>query len=297
MALVTVLTPAYNRAHLLPGLCASLAEQSCKDFVWLVVDDGSTDGTEKYIKEVQETAPFPVLYVKKENGGKHTAVNLGVRQVKTELTFIVDSDDRLTQDAIGQIAAAQERYRDVPRLSGFCFLKGSPDGRVIEGEFAEPESVGNYIRDRLNKGMWGDKAEVFYTRVLKEFPFPEFEGERFISEDVAWIPMAVKYDVAQINRVIYLCDYLEDGLTKNGRAMKMSSPKGGTVRAKQLMDPHCCLKLRVKGALLYDVYAGLAGGKMREILAASPKKALCAAVYPASLYLRHKWRKEVGQES
>lgn len=297
MALVTVLTPAYNRVHLLPRLYESLLKQTCGDFVWLVVDDGSTDDTEQYIKGVQGKAPFEIQYVKKENGGKHTAVNLGVRQIKTPLTFIVDSDDHLTPDAIQQIATAHERHGERSDLSGFCFLKSRENGELIEGAFAEQESVGNYIRDRLNKNMWGDKAEVFYTRVLKEFPFPEFEGERFISEDVAWIPMAVKYDVVQINRVIYLCDYLEDGLTKNGRAAKMASPRGGAVRAKQLMDPHCCLKLRIKGALLYDVYSGLAGAGLGETLAGAPLKALCAALYPAGLYLRHKWRKEAGQES
>ncbi|WP_158098525.1 glycosyltransferase family A protein [Gemmiger sp. An120] len=293
MTAVTVLTPAYNRVHLLPRLYDSLVRQTFRDFVWLVVDDGSTDGTEAYMRDIQGGAPFAIRYIKKPNGGRHTAVNLGVSRIDTELTFIVDSDDTLTPDAVEQIVAARDRYCGQEGLSGFCFLKGCEDGTVLDGLFPQPESIGNYIRDRLNKGMWGDKAEVYYTRVLREFPFPEFPGERFISEDVAWIPMAARYDVVQINRVIYLCDYLEDGLTKNGRAMKMSSPRGGAVRARQLMDPHCCLKIRMKGALLYDVYTGMQGVGFAQTIQNAPGRLLAAVMYPASLYLRSKWQRDI----
>lgn len=293
MVAVTVLTPVYNRAHLLPHLYDSLAKQTCMDFIWLVVDDGSTDDTEAYMHDIAQKAPFEVCYIKKTNGGKHTAVNLGVSRINTELTFIVDSDDTLTPDAVEQIVTARNRYSGRGGLSGFCFLKVHENGKVVDGMFPQQETIGNYIKDRLNKNMWGDKAEVYYTNVLREFPFPEFPGERFISEDVSWIPMAVKYDVVQINRVIYKCEYLGDGLTQNGRAMKMSSPKGGAVRAKQLMNPHCCLKIRVKGALLYDVYTGMQGIGFARMLQSAPNRMLAAIMYPASLYLKRRWQREV----
>ena len=99
---VTVLTPTFNRGGGLEKLYESLKRQSCKDFEWLVVDDGSTDGTDNLIGQLQEKSEFPVRYIYKSNGGKHTALNVGIQTICSELTFIVDSDDIVTDDAHGE---------------------------------------------------------------------------------------------------------------------------------------------------------------------------------------------------
>ena len=97
---LTILTPTYNRAYELQKLYDSLKKQSVRDFIWMIVDDGSTDSTEDTVSEIQKSVVFPVFYIKKQNGGKHTALNTGIRQIKTELVFIVDSDDWLAEDAV-----------------------------------------------------------------------------------------------------------------------------------------------------------------------------------------------------
>lgn len=294
METVTILTPTYNRGHLLPKLYDSLCAQTNKDFCWMIVDDGSTDDTPRLIKKIAATAPFRVIDISKKNGGKHTAVNLGVKKIETPLTFIVDSDDRLTCKAVSLICSCHQKYKNNKTISGYCFLKGSAEGSILDGRFAEKESIGNYIDDRLNKNMWGDKAEVYYTHILQKFPFPEYQGEKFISEDIVWIQIALKYNIVQVDQQIYICDYLEDGLTKNGRKMKMSSPRGGKARAELLMAPRCSKRLRLKGALLYSVYSRILGEPFKMVVKSSPCKVLSVFTYPIALYLKNRWEKEVG---
>lgn len=88
MSNITVLTPAYNRGKLLEKLYESLCAQDCKDFEWLIVDDGSTDDTSERVEQMKQTADFPISYHKKENGGKHTALNYAYQFIKAPLTFI-----------------------------------------------------------------------------------------------------------------------------------------------------------------------------------------------------------------
>ena len=91
---ITVFTPAYNRAHTLEKLYRSLQRQTFHNFEWLIVDDGSTDGTAKLVNNWQaEENPFPVRYVWQENGGKCRAINYGLELAAGELFFTVDADD------------------------------------------------------------------------------------------------------------------------------------------------------------------------------------------------------------
>ena len=104
-------------------LYESLKRQSCKDFEWLVVDDGSTDGTDNLIGQLQEKSEFPVRYIYKSNGGKHTALNVGIQTICSELTFIVDSDDIVTDDAIESILKIHKKYREQNNICGYAFLR------------------------------------------------------------------------------------------------------------------------------------------------------------------------------
>ena len=91
--MITILTPTFNREGGLRNLWDSLQKQTVKDFEWLIVDDGSTDGTKNLITQLQEKSDFQIRYIYKSNGGKHTALNVGIQTICSELIFIVDSDD------------------------------------------------------------------------------------------------------------------------------------------------------------------------------------------------------------
>lgn len=288
--IVTVLTPTFNRGGALNNLYQSLQKQTIKDFEWLLVDDGSTDDTKNIAEEMREKAEFPMRCIYKENGGKHTALNVGVKQITSELTFIVDSDDTLVPDAIETILQYHKKYREREDLCGYSFLRRFPDGKINGKPFEPDEKVGTYIECRINADdTQADKAEVFYTRCLKEFPFPEYRDEKFLGEDLVWIRMAMKYQMVHINRAIYVGNYLEDGLTKNRRRNNIRSPYGCMERAKEFMRPELKLKYRLKGAVQYLVYGKFAGEK--QLIAKAPYKGLAVCSALPSMLVYHRWAK------
>ena len=290
---ITVLTPTFNRGGgSLNNLYQSLQKQTIKDFEWLLVDDGSTDDTKNIAEEMRKKAEFPMRYIYKENGGKHTALNVGVKQITSELTFIVDSDDTLVPDAIETILQYHKKYKERKDLCGYSFLRRFPDGNINGKPFEPDEKVGTYIECRINADdTQADKAEVFYTRCLKEFPFPEYRNEKFLGEDLVWIRMAMKYQMVHINRAIYVGNYLEDGLTKNRRKNNIRSPYGCMERAKEFMRPELKLKYRLKGAVQYLVYGKFAGEK--QLIAKAPYKGLAVCVALPSMLVYHRWSKSV----
>ena len=208
MYAITILTPTYDRKENLKQLYASLCEQTEKGFCWLVVDDGSTDGTEEQVGKWKEEADFSIQYLFKENGGKHTALNAGIDRIETELTFIVDSDDWLPDDAVSTILRYHQLHSRDDTLCGYSFLRFYPDGRVNNAFFPEEEMRGTYVQIRINGGIGGDKAEVFFTDILRRYPFPVFEGEKFLPEDLVWVQMSGPYEMIHINLCIYISDYL-----------------------------------------------------------------------------------------
>ena len=203
--LLTILTPTYNRAGMLPQLYDSLKKQACKDFEWVIVDDGSTDNTQEVVKAWLLGSDFPIRYFYKENGGKHTALNYAVQKIEAELTFIVDSDDALTIDAVETILRYHRKYENRSNICGYAFLRSYPNGKINGKKFVPDERIASYIDARINSDdTQADKAEVFKTECLREFPFPEYQDEKFLGEDIVWIRMARKYMMVHILSLIHI---------------------------------------------------------------------------------------------
>lgn len=289
---VTVLTPTFNRGGRLQSLWNSLQKQTVKDFEWLVVDDGSTDGTKDLITQLQEKSDFPIRYIYKSNGGKHTALNVGIQTICSELTFIVDSDDCVTDDAVESILKIHKKYRSQNNICGYAFLRAFPDGKVNGKKFDVNEKIGSYIDVRVNGDDTGaDKAEVFKTHCLKEFPFPEYPNEKFLGEDLVWVRMARKYEMVHINKAIYVGNYLEDGLTNNRRKHNIASPIGCMHRAEEFMESDLKTRYRIKGGLQYIVYGRFAGVKVVDLIRKSRHKVLATVCTPGGLFLHSRWSK------
>ncbi len=293
MSSVTILTPTYNRAAYLPKLYESLKAQTNRDFLWLVVDDGSEDGTEALFASYGQK-DVEIRYIRQKNGGKHTALNRGISEIQSELTFIVDSDDYLPENAVETILTYHEKYRKTPGLCGYSFLRCHSDGRVNTAYFPSDELVGSYAQVRINGGIGGDKAEVFYTEILKKYPFPVFPGEKFMPEDTVWMQMSGPYQMVHINKNIYYCDYLEDGLTNTGRRMKVYSPRGMVLRSRvYLEDPAIKIKVKVKMMLLYQVYGRFAGLSAKELRQKTRQKALWYLCRAASFFIWFAWSRSL----
>lgn len=253
-ALLTVVTPTYNRCDHLRKLYKSLENQICKDFKWLIVDDGSVDETKSFIKEIKHDSSFPIGYIYKTNGGKHTALNLAIDNVNTELFFIVDSDDVLTPDAIQTICTDWEKYRSYS-LCGISYLRGYDDAHAIGDLFPKNYLIDSFTDVRVRQHVLGDKAEVWVTRYLKKYRFPEYKGERFLVESWMWLQVSDLADMLFVNKVIYLTEYLQGGLTQSGRKLRISCPRGGMDFSVLLMDKRYPWKDRIKNGLLYVAYS------------------------------------------
>lgn len=288
---LTIITPTYNRAKELNKLYDSLCRQTCGDFKWLIVDDGSTDETTGVVKGFQNSSSFPIDYVYKQNGGKHTALNLGISQIDSPLTFIVDSDDYLTEDAVENIKKIYEKYNNNSAICGYSFLRAFPDGKVNGKLFSENELIGSYIDTRINcDDTCADKAEVYLTRCLQEFPFPEYENERFLSEDLVWIRISRKYKMVHINKVIYIGNYLEGGLTNNRRQHNIKSPLGCMNRAIEFMQHDIKFKYRIKGCLQYIIYGKFAHISLIKIIKNATDKWLVFFLLIPGLIIYNIWR-------
>lgn len=293
MEKITVITPTYNRGDMLERLYRSLLGQTVKDFCWLVVDDGSGDGTEALVKRWSEENKIKICYQKQENGGKHRALNAGIRRIESLLTFIVDSDDYLPEDSIRIILEYHNKFAGTPGICGYSFLRFYSNGEVNTAYFPINEEIDTYLKVRINGGIGGDKAEVFYTDVLKEYPFPEFRGEKFMPEDTVWMMMSEKYAMVHINECVYISDYLEGGLTRSGRRMKIYSPKGMMLRSKVYLENNkVCLKVKIKMQLLYIIYSRFAGMSRKEAAGQLSGKGLFYLLYIPGMLIQKRWGKE-----
>lgn len=249
---VTVFTPTYNRACHLRTLYDSLCRQTCKDFEWLVVDDGSADGTKAVIDDIIGRNPsFDVSYVYKENGGKHTAVNVGVRMAKGELFLIVDSDDCLVVDAVETIICQYETVSGNEEIGGVCGLMAHRNGSLIGTGFVEDEMICNSIDLRSKYRVRGDLCEVFKTDVLRKYPFPEINGERFCPEVLVWNRIAMEYKLKCFKKVVYYRDYLDGGLTSNIVKIRMNSPIASMMCYSEVSMLAIPLSLKMKAAINY----------------------------------------------
>ena len=236
--IVTVFTPLYNRKALLMRLYESLTKQTCTAFEWIICDDCSTDGSHELAKELAERENrFRIRVIRPaRNGGKHRAINLGTAIAEGFLFFIVDSDDCLTPDAIERVFAWEETIRHESGFAGIAFLKADLSGTPVGTTFAQ-EYCDCTTLERPQYNITGDKAEVIYTQVIRRYPFPEFEGETFMSEGVMWDRIA--RDGLRFrwnNEIIYLCEYQPGGLSAQWEQNLARNPRGYALLLRQKMD-------------------------------------------------------------
>lgn len=220
--MITVFTPTYNRADLLSVLYESLKKQTSFDFEWLIVDDGSKDNTREVVEGfIKECESFKIRYYFQENHGKHVAINYGVQLAEGDKFFIVDSDDWLPFDAVEKVYSFFDEIKDLDGFAGVAGLKLYGNGDMVGTTF-KGRSVDCTSLQRPKHHITGDKAEIFYTDILKNYPYPVFEGENHISIATVWNRIANDgYKLRWFNEGIYFCEYLEGGLTKTpGKGFK-----------------------------------------------------------------------------
>lgn len=214
----TVLTPTFNRAHTLERVYRSLCRQSCNDFEWLVVDDGSTDDTRALIERLREHAPFDVRYIRQPNRHKKAAFNNGVAHARGEWIVAIDSDDELADDALEKMGAIWSgiALEDRPRYAGITGLCVRPGGRIIGDRFPKDVMDATSIDIHLRHHVRGEKFGCLRTEVLRQFPFRE-DVSGFVSEDAVWNAIArAGYLTRWVNQVFRVYHDSPDALVHSG---------------------------------------------------------------------------------
>jgi hypothetical protein len=246
--LITVFTPTYNRANLLPRLHDSLKSQTFQDFEWVIVDDGSTDNTKEIVNDWDDVS---IHYICQSNGGKHRAINRGVQEAKGELFFIADSDDYLPEDSLATVNNYYQEIKNDRSIGGICGLDMTSSGKIIGSGLPDDKIICSSLDLRMKHSVTGDMKEVFCTHVLKEFPFPDFDGERFCPEALVWNRIAQKYKLLFFNVPIYVAEYQPEGITAGIVHARMNSPVASVTTYQEMISYDIPFKEKVKAAINY----------------------------------------------
>lgn len=289
MKKLTVFTPTYNRAYCLGDLYESLCRQTCKDFLWLVIDDGSTDGTREIVAEWKEEEQIEIHYFYKENGGMHTGYNAAYDLIDTELNMCMDSDDYCADQAV-EVIINQWQKRGSEEYAGIIALDRLKGGGVIGDGFPEDLSETTVGELYWVHHLTGDKKLIYRTDVVKRYPkYPQFEGERFVP--IFCMPFMIDqdYKMLTLNEVVCIVEYREDGSTKNILKSYFQNPKGFNYARKIRMRWSPSRKDRFRNAIHY--VSGSIVGKNIHFLSESPKKLMTIGALPFGmvLYAYLKW--------
>ena len=249
---LTIFTPAYNRAHTITRTYESLCRQTCKDFKWLIIDDGSTDNTRRLVEKWIEENKIPIRYIYQQNQGMHGAHNTAYKNIDTELNTCIDSDDYMPDDAVEKICSFwKERGSD--RYAGIIGLDVTENGKVIGSGF--PEGLEETtLGDFYLQGGSGDKKLVYRTDVIQKYPeYPLFEGERYVG-------LGYKYQLIDQDYSLLTLNEPPAGICTNSI--------GRTRKGLPLFESQICVLPEVSGEnlkLVSIMYLILYGPKIRGL--------------------------------
>ena len=285
---LTILTPVYNRANLLPHVFSCLQKQTDTDFEWIIIDDGSTDNS-LAVAQSFKTDSFNIQVLSKPNGGKHTALNYAHPYINGKYVLILDSDDSLTAHAVASVKTEWKKYQQNTKIGILIFLRGNIDGNPFctVSQYNQPV---NFFTCKRKILISGDCCEVIRTDVFKQYPFPQFSGEKFVSESALWCRVGEAYLCVYINQIIYICEYLTGGLTKLGKRLRIRNPRGGQYVANLKLSKENGLKERIKQAILYTCYGKFSGDSFANMKANCTNRFLFYVTYLGGMILYYYWK-------
>lgn len=295
MVSITVFTPAYNRAHTLTRTYQSLLRQDCKDFIWLIVDDGSTDNTAAIVHEwMRKENGFEIQYIYKENGGMHTAHNTAYANIHTELNVCIDSDDELAPGAVSHILELWSRV-DGTKYAGIVGLDADMNtGKVIGTRFPDTMKT-TTLHGFYASGGSGDKKLVYRTDLMQTLPdYPVFPGEKYVSLGWKYQLCDQKYQLVTTNQVLCNVEYQADGSSKNMLRQYLKNPNGFAFIRKENMKYNTSQKRNFIDCIHYVSSSILA--KNRRFIQESPKKLMTVCAIPFGIALTGyiKWKVKKG---
>lgn len=292
-AVITVFTPSYNRKHTLHRCYESLLRQSNKSFIWMIIDDGSTDGTEDIVRQWQMCDNgFEIQYVYKENGGLHTGYNKAIELCTTELMMCIDSDDYVAEEAIQKVISFWNTYGS-DEYAGIVAPDKYENGEIIGDPLPNQKSV-NLIdlmcgKYKINNG---DRENVVRTELYKSVaPMESFGKEKNFNPHYMHLQISQKYDFLVLNEPLRVVQYQENGMTANIFKQYLDSPKSFAQSRRLYMTfKNTPLKFKIKTAIHY-VSSCIIGKDMKSLFKINNKLLVFLSIpfgIVLSMYIRYR---------
>lgn len=263
---IVVFTPTYNRPDNLKQLFSTLQRQNRKDFLWLIVNDGSKANYDPVVEEIKREADFNVEYLRKENGGKSSTVNYAFDHIKDKDCFvaIIDDDEQLLPDAVEKLSRYAEKYKDsnVGVIHFYRMLvnnhKGLSNGQIIARPVFDEDIIMSFQAFK-GKRFFADGYIGYFLKKVGDTRFPIYGNEKYLGPTVLLMLVTMKYDLLWSHEVLGSTDYLEGGLSKQGRSLRVKSPLGMAARCLLMQTKDSGLKLRLTQSIGYYAYLKIAG--------------------------------------
>lgn len=264
----TVFTPTFNRAYTLPRVYESLKSQTFKNFEWLIVDDGSSDGTADLVKMWQNEGALTIRYFYQINRGKHIAINRGVSESYGELFLFTDSDDRLVPQALERL---HFHWNNIPesqreKISGITFLCMYSDGKIVGNCFPADVVISDPVTFAIKYKLIGDKKGFHRTEILKQYPFPDFPGENFVPEGLVWNRISRDYKICFVNEALEVVEYQKGGLSASGALLRVQNPSGSRLYNLEYTQISMPLRHKMRAFINYFRYSAHAKVPLRIAL-------------------------------
>lgn len=285
MATLTVFTPLYNRINTLKRTYESLKRQTCKDFIWLIVDDGSTDNPYDVIKKwLEKDNGFEIKYVYKENGGMHTAHNTAYENIDTELNVCVDSDDYMPDNAVQLIIDCWNKNKN-KGYAGIIALDFADSTKKVIGKELPTDKESTTLMGYYNNGGFGDKKLIYRTDIIKQTPpYPVFDNEKYVALAYKYHLIDEKYELKILNECVCIVDYQMDGSSTNMYRQYVRNPKGFAFWRKEQMKHSINIKQKFKACIHYVSSSLIA--KNKHFVKESPEKFLTVLSIPIGYILK-----------
>ena len=294
MAKITIHTATYNRAYILGQAYQSLCRQTCKDFEWIITDDGSTDSTEELVNSWKSrNNGFPIVYNKLAHVGIPKALNFGLRKAATDWFMMLDSDDYLMDGAVEQVIMWLKEIEDDASYIGIAFAKCYPNGHYMKNQIPIVNKKGyvdcnNIDRAKYNLDM--DMVEVSRVLLLRRYPFQVWPDEKYAPEQLSYNEIAMAgYQYRWYSKKMYVCEYLNDGQTKNVKIVK-NNPMGFAMMHNQNMKIRKNLEQNIRSAVQMTALCLYA--RHPEYLIKSTKPILTLLTLPLGIAISFRRRRQ-----
>ena len=283
MKLITVFTPTYNRASTLKRCYNSLIKQTSKNFLWQIIDDGSTDNTEKIVEQFISDNKLQIIYVKKENGGKASAINKSLEITTTDLWVCLDSDDYFFDTAIETYEKHYQLVKDSDVICGLFSLRSTREGSPMRGiDIPEDVTYDTQFNIRYKLKIEPEYVQVYKTKIISMYRYPQFDGEKYVPLSYVQDQIDQDYKFLIFHEPTMVCEYRDDGITKNQKMLIKRNPKGYTAFKKQHIEIASDLLFKIKACITYDTGCILSRN-FKSIFIESPSRILTTIFAPIGL--------------